>query len=43
MKIQFKNRKGESFMAFKLVDKKIDDAIMQARLKRNRKLKKIFR
>jgi hypothetical protein len=30
-------------MAFKLIDKKIDDAILQARLKRNRKLKKIFK
>ena len=27
----------------KLIDKKIDDAILQARLKRNRKLKKIFK
>jgi len=43
MKIQFKNRKGEPFMAFKLVDKQIDEAIMQARLKRNRRLKKIFK
>jgi hypothetical protein len=43
MKIQFKNRKGNPILAFKLVDKQIDEAIMQARLKRNRKLKKIFR
>ena len=43
MNIQFKNRSGDSIMAFKLVDKQIDDAILQARLKRNRKLKKIFK
>jgi len=41
--IQFKNRSGDSIMAFKLIDKKIDDAILQARLKRNRKLKKLFK
>tara|TARA_R100000687_G_C6408587_1_gene145312 strand:- start:47 stop:178 length:132 start_codon:yes stop_codon:yes gene_type:complete len=41
--IQFKNRNGKPIMAFKLVDKKIDDAIFQAQLKRNRKLKKLFK
>jgi len=43
MNIEFKNRSGKSILAFKLIDKKIDDAVMQARLKRNRTLKKIFR
>ena len=43
MNIKLKNRSGNSILAFKLVDKHIDDAIMQARLKINRKLKKIFK
>jgi len=41
--IKFKNRSGNSILAFNLVDKKIDDAILQARLKRGRKLKKAFK
>jgi len=42
MNIQFKNRSGKYIMAFKLVDKKIDNDLFQARLKRNRRLKKVF-
>ena len=43
MNIKLKNRSGKSVLAFNLVDKRIDDAILQARLKRNRKLNKIFK
>ena len=42
MKINLKNRIGKSILAFSLVDKRIDEAVNQARLKRNRKLKKIY-
>jgi len=41
--IKLKNRSGKSVLAFNLIDKQIDDAILQARLKRNRKLNKIFK
>ena len=43
MTLDLKNRSGNTILAFKLVDKKIDDAILQTRLKRNRNLKKLFK
>ena len=43
MNIEFENRKDKLILAFKLVDKQIDGAILQAQLKRNRKLKKLFK
>jgi hypothetical protein len=42
MKINLKDRIGKSILAFSLVDERIDELITQARLKRNRKLKKIY-
>ncbi len=42
MTINLKNRSGKSIFAFKLIDERIDEVIMQSRLKKNRKLKKIY-